>query len=180
MKVSRRAILAASVGAGQIALLRKYGLEGTARAATDGPTRLVVFYLGGGARIDTHFTPLSAEEIRKHIPIFAKDILSVEGALFTPEQVSDLAGSGGARPLRMAKLWNPSNPAELYNSATNRYYNRSGYSWDYFKLAGNTIAFHGIDHGSVAHTSAYTAAMSGLAGEGYRAPALVSIIANHF
>jgi uncharacterized protein (DUF1501 family) len=171
-KLSRRALLAASLGAGQLALLNRF--TGNARAAGQGPTRLVVFYLRGGARLDTFFTPLSAAEITRHIPVFAK--ASSEPSLFTPEQVTELSSVGASsRPLRLAKLWNAADPAAFSTEI-----NPSGYSWDKYGLAKNTIAFHGIDHGSVAHSSAYTAAVSGLPGDSYRAPALVSIIANHF
>jgi Protein of unknown function (DUF1501) len=171
MKLSRRALLAASLGAGQLALLDRY--TGTARAAARGPTRLVVFYLRGGARIDTFFTPLTRPEIERHIPVFAKS--DHEPSLFTPDQVTDLSAGGSGRKLRLAKLWNPAKPSEYSEKV-----NPSGYSWEKYDLAKNTIAFHGIDHGSVAHYSAYTAAVSGLPGDSYRAPALVSIIANHF
>jgi hypothetical protein len=177
MKTSRRALLAASVGAAQLALLERFGLLRDARADTgDGPSRLLVLYLQGGTRFQTFFCPFTADEVGRYIPPPAS--AAGEPVFFKPEQLIDLApASTGSMPLRLAKLWNPSDPGDRGQGFL---YTPMGYGWLHHELASRTVALHGINHGSVAHASAYVSSMCGIAGEEYRAPAALSVVANHF
>jgi len=177
MKPSRRALLTASLGAAQLALLDRFGLIRDARADTgDGPSRLLVLYLQGGTRFQTFFCPFSAGDVSRYIPPPASAL--GEPVFFKPDQLIDLApASGAATPLRIAKLWNPADPGDRGEGYK---FTPTGYSWLHHDLAPRTVALHGVDHGSVAHSAAYVSSMCGIAGEGYRAPGALSVVANHF
>lgn len=176
-KLTRRALFAASLGAAQCALIDKLGGLAPARAAcgaTDGPSRLLVLYLPGGVRFYPTFVPMSDADIRTTIPPPTSALQ--EPVFFRPEDMLTLSGdSGGFMPLRMGRSWNPADPGDRAG------YNHSpmGYSWLHYDLAPSTAIVHGIDQGSFAHAAAYVAAMCGVAGEAYRAPAMVSVVANH-
>lgn len=176
-KMSRRTMLAASIGAAQLALLDRFSLfESRARACADddGPTRLLVLYLPGGVRFYPIFVPMSDEEITRTIP--PPGSASGEPIFFRPENVVTLEGdSGGFTPLRMGKNWSDADPG----SREGFDYSPMGYSWLHYGLGPTTAAVHGIDNGSFAHGAAYVAAMCGIAGEAYRAPAMLSVVANH-
>ena len=174
MKLSRRALLTASLGAGQLALLQRFGLIRDARADTAGPSRLLVLYLQGGTRFHTFFCPLSDADISRYIPR-PTDALG-EPVFFKPSQMIDLApASSSFQPLRVARLWDPADPGSRADGHT-----PMGYTWQHYNLAGSTAVLHGIDHGSFAHASGYVSSMCGIPGETYRAPAMVSVVANHF
>lgn len=175
MKASRRAILTASLGLSQLTLLDRFGLLREARADTgDRPTRLLVLYLQGGTRFHTFFCPFTPDEVLRYIPP-PGDALG-EPVFFTPDQLLDLAPASQAQtPLRLARLWNPADPADRAGGK----FTPMGYSWKHYDLAPHTVAFHGVDHNSVAHGSAYVASMCGVASENYRAPGMISVVANH-
>ncbi len=177
--LTRRGFLAASVGAAQLALLDRFSSlagGGTARAQVgpDGPTKLLVLYLPGGLRFHEQFVPLSDADIDRTIPPNANP--NQEPVYFGPEDLHTFTGdSGGFQPLRMSRRWNPSDPADRSGYA----YTPLGYSWVHHDLGATTAAIHGVNAGSVAHQAAQVGAMCGLAGSTYRAPALVSLVANH-
>jgi hypothetical protein len=174
--LTRRALLASSLGAAQFALLDRMGLLRSVHAdpGPNAPTRLLVLYIPGGVRFYPAFVPFSAAEIPRYIP--APTSADGEPIFFRPDQIVTLEGdSGGFLPLRLGRNWNPTNPGDR----TGYRYSPMGYSWIHYALAPTTAVVHGIDQGSFAHASAFVSAMCGIAGEAYRAPALVSVVANY-
>jgi hypothetical protein len=174
-KITRRALLGASLGAAQLALLDRLGSLSPVRAevTADSPTRLLVLYLQGGVRFYPVFAPMSDEQIRTTIP--APTSANGEPIFFRPEDVVTLDGdSGGFTPLRMGRNWNPADPGDR----TGYSYSPQGYSWLHYGLGPTTAIFHGVDMGSFAHSAAYVASMCGIAGEAYRSPAMISAVAN--
>jgi hypothetical protein len=75
----------------------------------------------------------------------------------------------------MGMNWNPTDPGDR----TGYRYSPMGYSWLHYGLGPSTAVLHGVHNGSFAHGAAYVGAMCGVAGEAYRAPALLSVVANH-
>ncbi len=68
MKTSRRALLLASLGAAQLALLGRFGArEAIAGPTPTGPTKLLCIRLDGGCNWEHIFTPLTASGIDKFI-----------------------------------------------------------------------------------------------------------------
>lgn len=174
-KITRRTLFATSLGAAQLALLDRFGLVPSVRAepSADAPTKLLVVYLPGGVRFYPVFVPLTDSEIPRYIP--PRDDPGQEPVFFRPEDVVTMEGdSGGFMPLRMGRSWNAADPGDR----TGYRYSPMGYSWQHFGLSPTTAVVHGVDNGSFAHSAAYVGAMCGVAGEAYRAPALVSVVAN--
>ena len=175
-KFTRRTLLGASLGAAQLALLERFMSFGERARADegDGPTRLLVVYLPGGVRFYPLFCPLTPEEIDRTIP--PPTNASQEPIFFRPDDLVELDGdSGGFTPLRMGRNWNPADPGDRTGYRTSP----MGYSWVHYGLGPTTAVLHGIDNGSFAHDAAYVGAMCGIAGGDYRAPAVVSTVANH-
>src|SRR5260370_41133119 len=96
MKLSRRLLLKAGLGATQVALLAKFGLwGGRARAASaNGPDRLLTLFVPGGWMPSYVFSPLSGPQISRVIP--PVQTFGNEHVFYTPAQVSNLDGSGDA------------------------------------------------------------------------------------
>ena len=113
-KISRRNLLAASLGATQLALLDRFSLfdRPRARACDDeGPTRLLVLYLPGGVRFYPDFIPMSDDEITRTIPPPGNSL--GEPVFYRPSDVITLEGdSGGFQPIRMGRGWNPADPGD--------------------------------------------------------------------
>jgi hypothetical protein len=175
MKLSRRALLTASLGVGQLALLERFGFLGNARADTgSGPTKLLVLYLQGGFRPYTFFVPpMSDADVARVIPPPAD--FDQEPVYFTPDKLIELGtGSGGFAGLRIAQTWDPADPKNRAGYT----FTPSGYGWVDAKLADRTTVIHGINQGAFDHGGAYVSAMCGVPGASYRAPAFVSVIAN--
>lgn len=177
MKLSRRQLMTAAVGAGQLALLERFGLVRDARAdgPSGGPTKLLSIYLQGGTRPHYFWFPFSPEVADQALPAPSVDFNGFP--LFCkPDGVVQCApGDGKAPPLQMTRLWNPADPLTDGEGFTS-----CGYNWIGDKLYDKTAVLHGIDQGSNAHGSAYVASMCGVAGSDYRAPALACVVANHF
>ncbi|MFO0556788.1 MAG: DUF1501 domain-containing protein [Polyangiales bacterium] len=174
-QITRRALLAGSLGAAQFALLEKFGLTRRAFASgMDGPIKLLVLYIPGGVRFYPFFVPFSDADVVRYIP--PKQSPDQEPVFSTPSQIYRLNGDSGAfQPIRVAGNWNPMNPADR----TGYNYSPSGYGWIHYDLGPTSAVVHGIDQGSFAHNSSFVSAMCGIAGEAYRAPALVSVVANY-
>src|SRR4051794_25060354 len=111
MKLSRRALLKASLGATQVGLLAKLGLSpSVARAAGGtGPTKLLTIYFPGGWMPTDLFCPLSSTEITRLIP--SKTQYLNDPVFYDAADVTNLDGSGNAMGangnarLRVPKLW---------------------------------------------------------------------------
>ena len=173
MKTSRRALLAASLGLGQLALLERFGLLRDARADTpaDAPTKLLSIYLSGGWRPTYYFCPLSPEDIDKAIP--APSDFVGEPVFFDAASLVDLApGDGKYSPIRIPRTWNDAEPEQWGNG-----YSPYGRIYQEQQLYEQLSVLHGIDQGTNSHGSGYIAAMCGLAGSSYRAPGLACVAA---
>lgn len=177
MRMTRRHLLTAALGASQVALLERFGLPRLARAdgtATDGPTRLLTIYLQGGVREHYFWWPLGPDLTEQYLPPPTDHV--GEPAFGTLDSVKTVGeGSGGFAPLQMIQLWNPDDPAQRDGTHT-----PLGYGWQHYDLLSRTAVVHGIDQVTNAHQSGYIAAMCGIAGSDYRAPAIQSVVANHF
>jgi hypothetical protein len=186
-KLTRRQLMAAAVGASQLALLDAM-TPSKAHAQTAGPTRFVTIYVKGGWYPSFLWCPYgssgSTSEVSRQITGLARpDLLESfagEPAYFTPSQVVAL-GSGqpfepapGAvrMPIRVGRQWNPANIADRANG-----YSPLGSSWSTHKLHENTLVLHGIDQGTAAHDSGIISSLSGAAGSEYRAPSMHAVIA---
>jgi hypothetical protein len=194
MNVTRRALLSAALGAGQVALLDQLGLPvlraRRAHAAAGGPTKLLTIYVPGGW-IPMHlWCPLDAAEVERLIP--APMDQSGEAVYFNAATLKNLDGSGdadlgGAYPrLRVPRLWDEAALAagmqdpRTKNPLTGAPTSPHGWSWVQNKLWQNCSVVHGVDQGTAAHDSAQVSAMCGAPGAQYRAPAIHSVVANAF
>jgi hypothetical protein len=176
MKLSRRALLAASLGLGQAVLLDRFGLLRSARAdGGPGPTKMLVLYLQGGFRPYTFFVPpFSQKEIATFIPPPADYVQ--EPVYFTADKVIPVGtASSGFPQIQMGQTWNPADPKDR----TGYKYTPAGYGWVNFGLADRTTVIHGVNQGAFDHGGAYVSAMCGVPGASYRAPAFVSVVANY-
>jgi hypothetical protein len=193
MRLSRRQMMMASLGATQMGLLDGGGRIPRARAqANGGPTKLMVIFVRGGWMPSYFFNPMSTANIDAIMP----EPLSYAGepAFYRPEWVKNLDGSedadaGSATPrIRVPWLFD-----EVRHSAggLGSMYDRSilegqikatpnGYAWRHFNLWENTCVLHGVDHGTAAHLSGIISAMSGAPGGEYRSPAMQAVVANAF
>jgi len=173
MKTTRRALLAASLGFGQLALLERFGFLRDARADTpaDAPTKLLSIYVSGGWRPTYFFCPLSPEDIDKAIPP-PTDFVG-EPVFFDAGSLVDLApGDGTYQPVRIPHTWNEADPTQWGNG-----YSPYGRIWQQESLYDKLAVLHGIDQGTNSHASGYIASMCGLAGSNYRAPGLACVAA---
>lgn len=176
MHMTRRSLLAAGLGLTQVALLERFAGIKAARAAPmgDGPTKLLTIYLQGGTRQQYVWWPNSDADVDKTVPPHFD--FAGEPACFSSKHLKELAPGDGKYPaLRTPTFCDPANPGK-----TGPGLSPLGHSWRHFRLHEQTSVLHGIDQGTNAHGSGYIAAMCGLAGGTYRAPALQSVIANHF
>jgi hypothetical protein len=174
-KLTRRALLGAGLGLGQLALLDRFGLPSARAAPPDAPSRILTIYLGGGYAPQHMWCPLSADEVVQYLPAPTSGL--GEKIFFAPEQVIELstAGDGAFPRIRGVRTWNPDSPGDRGNYQ----YLPLGYSWVHHELMKRTTVVHGVDQGTAAHKSGAIAAMCGLAGPDYRAPAIQSVIANY-
>src|SRR5262245_11262872 len=107
MKLGRRALMKASLGMGQVALLSRLG-SGTVQAqGSQTPAKRLTLFLPGGWMSRFAFCPLSPQEIDAVIP--APFMENGEPIFFDSSQVGALDGSsGGGGPfpaLRTPRLW---------------------------------------------------------------------------
>ncbi len=187
MKMTRRQMLMASLGAGQLALLSSMGWRGGKRAhaaSGDRPTRLLTLWVDGGWMPAYAFCPLGRQDILDRIPAPSRS--SGEPAFFTPEQIRNLDGSGDApdpldpafQRLRVPHLWDE---AALSSGAADPRtgQNTAPHMWAYrqYGLHENLSVVHGVDMGTASHEGGLISAMCGAAGASYRAPSIHSVVA---
>ena len=176
MNLTRRSMLTAGLGLAQLALLDRFTRTKSAKAAPmgDGPTKLLTIYLQGGVRQQYIWWPNSDADVDRAVPPQWDHV--GEPACFSAKHLRELGPSNGPFPaLRMPTFCDPENPGKRGAGLS-----PLGHTWRHFRLHENTSVLHGIDQGTNAHGSGYVASMCGLAGGTYRAPALQSVIANHF
>ncbi|MEQ8456294.1 MAG: DUF1501 domain-containing protein [Sandaracinaceae bacterium] len=174
MKISRRTLLRASLGAAGVGLLDRFGLFGGRAHALDpnAPSRLLSIYVPGGYTPMNLFCPLDAAMISAELPERASTL--GEQVFFTPDMVEDLAPSdGGTDPIRVVRTWDPMRPASRDDG-----FLPLGYAFREHGLHEQLAMVHGIDHNTVAHAAGHIAAMCGVAGPVYRAPAFQAVVAN--
>ncbi len=176
MKPSRRQLLQLTLGATQLALLERFGIaDARADLAADAPTKLVTLYIPGGVRFWNQWWPMDDASVATGV--LPKGGYDGEPTFFNASDLITLGPANGAyAPLRMAKSWDATDPAIR---DWNKGISPLGYGWLNWKLHENTAVLHGIDQGTNAHQSGYIAAMCGVAGADYRAPALQSVVANY-
>ncbi len=164
-----------ALGAGQVALLDRFGLlrPGVAHAApADAPSRLCVIYVPGGFRPQYHFWPLEDADVDQCVP--APGDFAGEPVFFRKEKLVDLAApNGNYKPLRVFQSWDAANPA---NRASG--FSPAMYGFTHFGLADQVAVLHGVDQGTADHGSAFVSAMCGVASPDFRAPALHAVAAN--
>ncbi len=175
MRMNRRQLLGTALGASQLGLLSRFGLS-EARAATtpaDAPTKLVTLYVPGGVRFWDQWWPLGDAEV--DTGMLPPAGYSGEPVFFRGSDLIELAPPNGNYPaLRTARSWDPSD----LGKRDYMQYTPHGYGWLQWRLWEQTAVIHGIDQGTNAHQSGYIAAMCGVAGADYRAPAVQSVVAN--
>ncbi len=177
LNTTRRQLLKVGLGLSQVALLERFGLRSTPAYAqpTDGPTKLVTLYMQGGYR--PQFYWWGQDDAMVDITVPPRSDFAGEPVFFSASDLADLGGTNGNyKPLRLWKSWSDADPS-MRNDGV---HTPMMYGWKHFDLAGQTCVLHGVDQGSNAHGSAYVASMCGVAGGDYRAPALQSVVANHF
>lgn len=173
MKLSRRAILQASLGLTQAGLLSKLGLLGTpARAAGGdlGPTKIVTIFMAGGWMPQYLWCPLTDDEIRQYIPRI--DDSQTEPVFFGPDQVKNLDGTVDAREgayprLRVPNLWTRPGRTSPH-----------GRAWEHFGLWANCSVVHGVDQGTASHDAGQVSALTGVATSDFRSPAINAWVAS--
>jgi hypothetical protein len=175
MKLGRRQLLKAVLGASQLALLGKVSSPRVARAQTvDAPDKLLTIFLGGGWQSPWSFIPLNATQIGAAIP--APLVVSGEPVYFSANQVVNLdgtTGSGAVPKLRVARLWDQAalsagNPDPGNGGTTSA----NGWAWVQHQLWNNAMVVHGVDQRTVAHVGGQVSALSGVASSELKSPSL--------
>jgi Protein of unknown function (DUF1501) len=202
MNLSRRSLLLGGLGLTQAALLTRGGVRAGVRnalaAGSGGPSKIVTIFVPGGWMPSLFFPPFSNDLINRRI----RDEIGKEGSLIggsgypragvffgadaviNPETGAntDPGPNAKSQPLRVARLWNPSNPKDATGSLADYnggyLYNPHGYGWVREKLYAKTCVIHGIDQGTAAHDSGRIASICGVAGSQYRAPAVGAVVAH--
>jgi hypothetical protein len=189
MKTTRRRIMQASLGAGQLALLGAAGFRSRrvhAGGAGDHPTRLLTIYARGGWMPELFFSPLDAAGIAAKIP--APTEYLGEPTFFTAADVRNIDGSGDApdaddpsyQRIRVPHLWDEAALAAGGLDPQNGATSPLGYSWRHGDLFKRASIIHGIDVGTAAHDSGQVSMFCGLAGPKFRSPALHAWVAEAF
>lgn len=194
MKLSRRGLFKAGLGAAQIALLERAGVRilspGVARADGNRPTKLLTIYVPGGWQPAYMLSPLKLDQIQTYVPR-PRTWQVLEPMGYAREHVArNLDGtpatddSFGERPLRMIRLWDENallsgrpDPRGLI-AGWDIHSCPNGFSWQYHRLWENCVVVHGVDQGTAEHQGGQISAMCGVAGPEYRSPAIQSWVAN--
>jgi hypothetical protein len=186
MKLGRRALLKATVGASQLALLDKLARAPRARAqGRQGPTKLLTIFMPGGWMSSYAFCGLRNDQVATVIPSVRLEngarLADVdEPVLFDASELINLDGSQGegghGTPLRMPRLWNQA-ALEAGGRDPRGGTSSSGWSWMQHRLWENTVALHGVDQMTVAHQAGSVSSMCGVAASEFRAPAMQAIAA---
>lgn len=179
MKLGRRSLLTASLGAAQLALLSKINVARAqdAGAGSNGPTKLLTIFLPGGWMSPFALVPWSDAEITSVIPTPFQEF--TEPIYFTPAQVRNLDGSTAPGRIRVPVLWDE---AELSQGRPDRRNGTSphGWSWKAHQLWNHACIVHGVDQGTVAHAGGQMSALCGVASSELKAPTLNAVVADRF
>ncbi len=178
MSTTRRQLLQLGLGMGQLALLGDAARPRRALAASsETPSRLLSIYMSGGYTPQYFYAPFDAAGAARHVMPFQDS--AGETAGYLPSDIIEVSsGGGGHAPIRVGRTWDPNAPGSR-GQGPGRKWLPLGYSWIEHDLFRDAVVIHGIDQGTAAHESGYIAAMCGVAGSEYRAPAYQSVFANH-
>ncbi len=175
MKISRRSLLKASLGATQIGLLGGLARapRASAQSANGGPSKVLTIYLSGGWMSANTACGLTQGDINAVIP--APFVESREPAFFNAGQVVNIDGSSGSSgefaAFRMAKTWDEASLSQGLMDSRNGT-SPHGWSWVQHRLWENAVAIHGVDWMTAAHQAGSVSAMCGVASSDFKSPAL--------
>ena len=186
MRPSRRQILQAAFGTGQLALLGALGVRPrTARAGVDPskPSRLLTIYVPGGWMPELFFTPLDAAGITARVPTPTTHL--GEPCFFGPNDVRNIDGTGddpdpddpSLLRLRVPHLWDEAALAGGGIDPQNATTSPLGYAYRHDELWRQVSIVHGVDVGTAAHYSGYISLLSGVAGPTFQSPAIQAWVA---
>ncbi len=180
MRLGRRQLLQASLGATQLALLSKFGvMPGTARAAGNAfaPTRLLTINMGGGWHAPHAFFP------RQALPgIPAPTAYGGEPIYFDAAALQNLDGSGQSidgsyEKLVIPKLWNQA-ALDAGQQDPRNGTSPHGYAWQKNQLWSHASVVHGVDQMTAAHAAGPISALCGVASSEWRSPAIHAWVAS--
>ncbi len=176
MKLGRRDLLKATLGATQLGLLSKLSARAYGQVGAGGPTKLLTLYMPGGWASLFTFCGLSPAEVTATIP--APFVENGEPMFFSPAQLTSLDPAGGGAGLKVPRLWDA---AELAAGRVDRRLGTSphGWSWVQHRLWENTVAVHGVDQMTAAHVAGAVSAMCGVASSEFKSPSLHAWAAHH-
>ncbi len=188
MKLSRRKLMQAALGATQVGLLSQFGMGRSAFAAPLKATKLLTIWIGGGCHWESFFAPFTSAGITKFM-VPPTGGLTPHG--YKPSQVEnfdrslvDLDQPGVKRKLRGPVYWNWANHSDaagvLPSSGGSQNFRPWGYAWadPMYKIYERIAVLVGADQNTAAHTSGIVASMCGVAGATFRAPAIQAVVAN--
>lgn len=179
MRLSRRHLLRATLGATQTALLARTAAPKLAWGQTNnGPTKLLTLFLGGGWQSPWAFVPFSDTEVGQIIP--TPHVKSGEPCYFTASDLVNLDGSSGATgALRLPRLWDQTAlAAGMPDPRTGGATSPNGWSWVQNQLWQNAMVVHGVDQMTVAHVGGTISALTGVASSEFKSPALNAYVAD--
>ena len=179
MKLGRRQLLQASLGAAQAALLAKFALPATARAqVTGGPTKLLTLFLPGGWMSPFALVAHSAAELAT---VWPAPIISMSEPVYaSAAQVQNLDGTTNPGRIRVPALWDAAElsagrPDRRLGNATSSH----GWSWKQHQLFNNACVVQGVDQGTVAHVGGQNSALCGVGSSELKAPTVNALAAHH-
>jgi hypothetical protein len=183
MRLGRRALLKASLGATQLGLLHRLGLTGSkafAQTATR-PTRLVTLHMPGGWHAPWAFYPTLGNEMAA-MP--GPKTYNGEPTYFDRNALVNLDGTGASLDGTYAKLVIP----KLWNEAAldagqpdpRNGTSPHGYAWKYHQLWSHASVVHGVDNMTAAHAAGPISSMCGVAASEWKSPAIHAFVASAF
>jgi hypothetical protein len=186
MKLSRRQIFQLSLGGTQMALLSQFTRK--ARAANPiRPTKLLGIWIDGGLQWESMFTPLTRAGIAKYVPAPQGDDIPMG---YNASQVEnfdgspvDLESTNVIQKLRGPVYFDRTNPSAtgpIAKANGAQRHVRWGYSWadPKLKVYERAALLVGADQGAPSHEAGKIAALCGVAGANFRAPAVHAVVAN--
>jgi hypothetical protein len=191
MKLTRRKLLLAGLGASQVLLLDRFQGRSFAKPTANGPTKLLSIYIPGGIHHELFWAPFGAAAIQKYIPA---PVGGSNPTFYNTDMVENWDGSGQAdqdakvRRVRGPVHWSWAAPETNSASADPKNpksggaqdYTPNGYAWaePTYRIYENTAVIHGVNQGTAAHESGLVASLCGIAGANFAAPAVQAWVAN--
>lgn len=195
MSLSRRRLLQLGVGAGQLALLDKFGPSRAYGATAHRPTKLLTIMVTGGWQPWFFFNPLKLTDVERLLPRPRMSVPMQEPMYATRAQLernldgtaaTDPATPGAPMALRVPRLWDDEGLSTTgvdrrrAHPLTGLVTSPFGYAWAHpaWRLWENAVAVHGIDQGTPAHLAGRIAALCGYAGQDFAAPGIHAVVAH--